>query len=125
MQDLYPTILDLAVVNYDHSSIDGLSLAPTLLEMGEQKIHDYLYWEFPETGGQRALRWGNWKAYNKDLKSTGDTTIYLYNLATDMQEQHDIANEYPEKIDFVKSIFKKEHISSDNPRWKYPVIDEQ
>lgn len=120
-QDVMATIFDLLdlPLDLDH---DGISFASTLLHKEDQVEHEYLYWEFPESGGQRALRWGDWKAYNEKLK-TGDTTIYLYNLATDIQEQNDLADQHPDKVEFVREIFRKEHIPSDNPRWRYDVVD--
>ncbi len=120
-QDIMPTIFDFCNLSLDLKH-DGISMAPALLNQGGQRNHDYLYWEFPESGGQRALRWGPWKAYNEKLKS-GDTTIQLYNLQTDIQEQHDISGAHPDKISFVREIFKREHIPSNNPRWRYDVID--
>lgn len=121
-QDIAATIFDLIDIPLSLKH-DGISIAPTLLNTDQQEDHEYLYWEFPETGGQRALRWNNWKAYNENLKS-GDTTIHLYNLTTDLQEQSDIASDHPDMVEYVKSIFRKEHIPSDNPRWRYDVIDE-
>jgi len=104
-----------------NSSSDHLCSSQDM-EGDAQKDHDYLYWEFPESGGQRALRWGDWKAYNEKLKS-GDTTIYLYNLTEDIQEQNDIARDHPDKLEFVRRVFEKEHVRSDNPKWQYEVID--
>ncbi|HEV2293516.1 MAG TPA: arylsulfatase [Tepidisphaeraceae bacterium] len=50
------------------AEIDGLSILPTLLGRGgEQKSHDYLYWEFNELGGQQAVRTGDWKGIRLDL----------------------------------------------------------
>ncbi|MCF6238284.1 MAG: hypothetical protein L3J79_05650 [Candidatus Marinimicrobia bacterium] len=121
-QDVMATIFDLLDLPLDQIH-DGISMAPTLLNQESQQEHDYLYWEFPESGGQRALRWGDWKAYNEQLKS-GDTTIYLYNLVEDIKEQNDIAESHPDRIEFVREIFKKEHIPSDNPRWRYDVLDD-
>ena len=121
-QDLLATIFDLTNTrsSLDH---DGISFANELTgKTDEQEEHDYLYWEFPESGGQRALRWGQWKAYNEKLKS-GDTTIYLYDLIADPQEQKDISSMHPDKIRFVRDVFRKEHIPSDNPRWQYQVLD--
>ncbi len=122
-QDVMATIFDLIDLPLSPNVVhDGISFAPTLLNDEVQNEHEYLYWEFPESGGQRALRWGDWKAYNEKLKS-GDTTIHLYNLATDIQESTDIADQHPEQVEFVKRIFKKEHIPSENPRWRYDVLD--
>jgi len=122
MQDLFATIEDL--IEIPPSSVDGISMLPTLLAEGRQAKHEYLYWEFPSYGGQRALRWGDYKAYNGDLNK-GDTSIQLYNLVEDIQEQYDISALHPEKIDFVRSVFREEHVSSHNPRWQYAALGEK
>jgi len=121
-QDILPTIYDVLDIQSDLEH-DGLSLAPTILgDVGDQSEHEYLYWEFPEYGGQRALRWGDYKAFNGDIHE-GDTTIHLYNIQSDVQEQQDISTDHPELISFVKGIFEKEHTPSPNPRWRYDVLD--
>ncbi len=120
-QDVMATIFDLLQIPLEIEH-DGISFAPTLLEQDDQEQHEYLYWEFPQSGGQRALRWGDWKAYNHNLKAD-DTTIYLYNLSEDIQEQNDVAGQHPDKVRFVQQAFKKEHVPSTNPRWQYDVLD--
>jgi len=112
-QDIMATIFDLLALPLPLEH-DGISMAPALLGQNDQLEHDYLYWEFPESSGQRALRWGDWK----------DTTIHLYHLATDIQEQIDIASEHPDKVQYVRDIFRKEHTPAQNPRWRYDVIDQ-
>ena len=121
-QDIMVTIFELLGLELPVKH-DGISMAPTLLGKENQEEHPYLYWEFPESGGQRALRWGDWKAYNEKLKS-GDTTIAIYHLPTDIREQVDVSADHPDKIEFVREIFEKEHDPSPNPRWRYPVIDD-
>ena len=36
--------------------------SPRLSPAGEQKVHEFLYWEFHEGGTKQAVRHGNWKA---------------------------------------------------------------
>ena len=122
MQDLFPTIHKLADIA-SHPS-DGISMAPTLTGIGEQIEHEYLYWEFPEYGGQRALRWGDYKAYVRDMHQ-GNTTIEIYDLANDIQEQTDIADQHPDLVEMVQQAFDREHLPSDNPRWQYAVLGEK
>lgn len=52
------------------------------------------YWEFPEYGGQQALRMGNWKAVRLNLMK-GVVKTELFDLASDPQEQHDVAARHP------------------------------
>ena len=122
MQDLFATIHDLIRIPQPES--DGVSLVAEMTGEGSQLEHEYLYWEFPSYGGQRALRWGDYKAYNGDMLK-GDTTIHIYNLKLDIQEQNDIAADHPDKVQYVKEVFKKEHVPSHNPRWQFAVLGEK
>src|SRR5438132_2375488 len=56
--DFLPTALELAG-RESPPGIDGISQVATLLGKGEQKQHDFLYWEFHERGFQQAVRMGD------------------------------------------------------------------
>ena len=49
--DISPTVRELAGAK-PQADTDGISMVPLLLSKGEQKKHDYLYWEFFEHGRQ-------------------------------------------------------------------------
>ena len=110
--DLMPTFCDLAgVKNYvkkytnkkkDMDYFDGISFAPTLLGQEGQKKHDFLYWEFDETD-QIGVRMGDWKMVVKK------GTPFLYNLATDIHEDHDIAAGHPDIVKQMKEIIRTQH----------------
>ena len=86
---------------------DGISIAPTLLgKDAEQKHHEYLYWEFHETD-QIGVRKGDWKL----VVVKGEPR--LYNLGTDLHEDHNVAAEHPEILAELLNAIKKEH--RDNP----------
>jgi arylsulfatase A-like enzyme len=71
------------------AGLDSISLLPTLLgRPGEQRDHDYLYWEFYEQGGRQAVRFGPWKAIREPMRNG---TIRLYDLASDLGETKDLA----------------------------------
>lgn len=92
--DFLPTFSD--VVGFKNKETwDGISMMPTLLSKGEQKRHDYLYWEFHEIGGRQAIRQGKWKAVRYDVFKDRESIPELYNLDEDPSEQNDLANEYP------------------------------
>ncbi|AWV98580.1 arylsulfatase [Arcticibacterium luteifluviistationis] len=105
--DVMATIADILNVEAPKQS-DGLSFLPALLGEANPPEHDYLYWEFPEYKGQQAIRKGDWKAIRQDIKG-GNLAIELYNLKTDLTEQHNIAAEHPEIIKEMEAIFIKEH----------------
>lgn len=92
--------------------IDGLSLLPTLLAKGEQKKHEFLYWEFPAYGGQQAVRLGDWKGVRQDLFK-GKTEIQLYNLAEDIGEKRDVAGQHPDMVARIAKIMAESHTPSE------------
>ena len=87
---------------------DGISFVPTLLGTGEQREHDFLYWEFDETD-QIGVRKGDWKLIVKQ------GTPHLYNLATDLHEDHDIAADHPDIVRELTEIAVEQH--TDNPHF--------
>ena len=115
--DVMPTFCDLIgqddfVKKYTNASLsgdgfDGISFAPTLLgkDKAEQQEHDFLYWEFHETN-QLAVRKGNWKLVV--IKGV----CHLYDLATDIHEDNDVASKYPEVVKELKQIVKDQHVES-------------
>ena len=124
--DLMPTFCDVAgidnyveryanprLVKEGKEYFDGLSFAPTLLGEGEQEKHDFLYWEFHETN-MMALRMGDWK-----LVVRGGN-CELYDLATDLHEDNNIAAQHPEVIAKMKEILLREHTHSDMFRVTLP-----
>ena len=79
--DVMPTLAELTGVTLPEAG-DGISFLPTLLSEGEQKQHDYLYWEFHELNGREALRSGNWKLIRQPV--VGETILELYDLSSDI-----------------------------------------
>ena len=115
--DFLPTICEIAEIKTPQN-IDGISFLPELL--GEQqKSHDYLYWEFLEQGGKQALRLGNWKGIRLNMSNNAEASIELYNLASDIGEEKDVANEYPEIVERITNIMNREHTYSKEFSFKY------
>ena len=97
--------------------VDSLSLTPTLLAQGLQAKHDYLYWEFYESGTSQAVLLGDrWKAVR--LKSPA-APISLYDLAAEIGEQTDVAAKNPDLVARVANIMRTAHV--DNAHWKIPA----
>lgn len=110
--DLMPTYCDLIGVKsytkkYGNKKkktdyFDGISFLPTLLGKGDQKTHEFLYWEFSETN-QIGVRLGDWKmVVKKGIPS-------LYNLATDIHEDHDVSAEHADIVSQMKKIIQEQH----------------
>jgi arylsulfatase len=109
--DLMPTLCDLAGGPVPKET-DGLSILPTLLDKGEQKKQEFLYWEFPSYGGQQALRMGDWKGVRQQLQQ-GTVRTQLYNLADDLGEKNDLAAKHPEIVARLEQIMKEQHVPSE------------
>lgn len=121
--DVMPTVCDIAGMPKP-TQTDGISFLPELL--GEKQAqHEYLYWEYPEYGGQFAVRIGNYKAICKNVKKKNNTQFELYDLENDPREQNNIAGEHPEILEKVNQILKDEHIESWNNRWKFKQLGDQ
>ena len=113
--DLMATFCDFAgIKNYqeryrnprlENDYFDGISIYPTLTGKGKQEQHHHLYWEIAE-GNMIGVRMGNWKLVVKKGQCT------LYDLATDLHEDHDLSAKYPEILQQMKDIVKKEHVDS-------------
>lgn len=87
--DVFPTVAEI-IGTAIPDNIDGISFLPTLLDK-EQKEHDYLYWEFHERGGRKALRKGDWKLVHYNVLKPEKTTTELYNLKSDPGEENNVA----------------------------------
>lgn len=83
---------------------DGISFLPTLLgNDAQQQKHDYLYWELaPQIG----VRQGNWKLVVRN------GNCELYDLASDIHEDTNLASKYPEKLAELKAIVREAHVDS-------------
>jgi len=114
--DLLPTLCEIVKTDIPEN-IDGISFLPTLFNKGKQNLHDYLYWEFPESGGQQAIRMGKWKGIRKGIHKDS-LNIQLYNLKEDVQEMDDVAKMHPEIVKTMEEIFKKEHTTAEIERFR-------
>lgn len=120
--DVMPTLCEVAGIEAPEDT-DGISFVNALT--GEQQeAHEYLYWEYPEYGGQQAVRMGNWKGIRKDIKK-GNMKLELYDLEVDIQEQNDVAEIHPEIIKKMEAIMVKEHQPATLDRFKMEALGDQ
>jgi len=95
--DFYPTMLEMAGLDpIPEQHVDGLSLMP-LLEGGDSLDRDAIYWHYPHYGNQGgtpgcSIRSGDFKL----IAFFEDGRLELYNLAEDVGEDHNLADEMPE-----------------------------
>ena len=106
--DWYPTLLDAAGAEYTNE-VDGISVK-ALLEGNDAEAADrILVWHFPNfwgplnieapvegpgMGPSSTIIHGDWKLiyYHSDL------SFELFNLKNDLEEMHNLAGEYPQKV---------------------------
>lgn len=122
--DVLPTLCEILGVTPE-KPVDGISFLPTLLgKTADQKTHKWFYWEFPERGGQQAVRNGEWKAVKQNMRKHPDTKWELYNLKDDPAESNNIAAQHPEVINEIDAIAKEAHWHPIVTDWEFvdPVL---
>jgi arylsulfatase A-like enzyme len=120
--DMLATFADIVNIPAP-TDTDGISILPTLLGEENQPKHEFMYWEFPEYGGQVAIRIGEWKVVRQHLKDGEQPTLELYNLREDPTEMQNIANEHPEILEQASAIFQKEHTTPETERFHIPLLE--
>lgn len=116
--DLSSTFRELAGAAVQ-SDTDGHSLVPTLLGKGQQKKHDYLYWEFFEQGGKRAILKGNWKLIYYNTNKDENPRAELFNIAKDLGEKNDLSKEHSGKVAELTTLMGEVRTPSVNPQFKF------
>lgn len=121
--DVVPTIAEITSAPLP-DSIDGISMVPTLLGQGEQAQHDYLYWEYHARRwkGAQAVRMGDWKAVRLGGHEDPQAPIELYDLASDIGEQQDVAKQHPDIVHQIKTIMES-RTPSEIERWNFATED--
>ena len=119
--DVLPTLCDVAEIKKP-DDIDGISFLPALLGRTSQEKHEFLYWEFPESGGQQAVRMGKWKGIRKNLMKDS-LRIQLYNLEEDISELNDVSENNPEIVEKIETIFKNEHKMAELEKFRLKALD--
>ncbi|WP_316752426.1 arylsulfatase [Pedobacter gandavensis] len=116
--DLLATLAELTGQKVENT--DGISFLPTLLgKLKQQKKHKYLYFEFPEKGGQLAIRMGDWKGVRTNVKKDPDSPWQVYHLKTDRNETKDLSKSHPDLVAQFDAIVKKEHQDSHLKDWNF------
>ena len=115
--DWLPTVAELAGAPAPEKT-DGISLVPLLTGKGEQKDHEFLYWEFHEGGfKQAALYQSRWKG----IRMGGpDAPVQLFDQENDVAEETDVAAKHPEIAAKIGEYLKtaRDPLPEWEPKWQ-------
>ena len=101
----------LAAAGADATAIDGVDLLPFVKGDKSGAPHDILFWRSRTMSNNYGARQGDWKFVHS---TEGDAAPgpkqkpaqdMLFNLATDISEQHDLAAEQPVKLAELKKLY--------------------
>jgi arylsulfatase len=121
--DVLPTLCELTNSPLP-DNIDGISIVPTLLGKDSQQQHGFLFWDYPEYGGQQAVRMAQWKGIRKNIKQ-GNLEIELYDLSKDLQELNNVAEDYPEIVEKIAEIMLNEHTPPEVATFKMTALGDK
>ncbi len=109
--DIVPTALAAAGAEVKPEwKLDGVNLLPYLEGKTSEPPHDALYWRF---GIQYAVRQGDWKL----VKAHMNDSPRLFDLARDLGEKNDLAEEEPDKVKQLQALWDKWNADNEPPRW--------
>jgi arylsulfatase A-like enzyme len=98
--DVVPTVMAAAGKPVAAAeTIDGVDLVPYLNGTVQGRPHDRLYWRFMD---QWAVRDGDWKLV---VAKGGSGQPELYDLASDVGEQKDLAASQPERVAGLRKLY--------------------
>ncbi len=121
--DLLPTLCEVADIDIPEN-LDGISFLPLLTEGKQKNKHGFLYWEFAglyQGDEQQAVRMGKWKAVRGPGK---DFELELYDLENDIQEQNNVASEFPDVVKKIMAIMNREHVPSEIETFRLKQLGE-
>ncbi|HEC42959.1 MAG TPA: DUF4976 domain-containing protein [Bacteroides sp.] len=101
--DFYPTMLDLANAPLKpEQHMDGISLKDVLLGASSEVSRDAIYWHYPHSRMEGAIRKGDFKLiYYYETEEAR-----LYNLRDDIGELNDLAASHPELKEEMLAMLK-------------------
>ncbi len=117
--DVIPTIAQVLGIETP-SDLDGASFLSTLRGTGISMPESGMYWEYHGHGlnGAQATRMGDWKGVRLGGHKDVDAPIELYNLASDIGEQRDIASHHPDVVAQIRQIMDSRS-PSHIERWNF------
>jgi len=109
--DIVPTVLAaVGIAVKPEDKLDGVNLLPYLRGEKTGRPHDVLYWRFR---ANQAIRMGDWKL----VKAAGQERWELYNLAEDIGETKNLAEQMPEKVSELEKLWQDWNAQLQAPKW--------
>jgi len=119
--DVLPTALAAAGATIP-GGLDGVDLLPRLTGQDKTPPHEALYWRF---GPQKAVRRGAWKLVDwRDFDAKRDSGWQLYDLASDIGEQHDLAASQPQLVSELSQAWDAWNKQNIPPLWHGAVAED-
>ena len=116
--DLLATLADLTHIPVKET--DGVSFLGGLLnKSSKSETRDFLYFEYPENGGQIAVRIDHWKGIRKNIKKNPAAPWELYDLQADPFEKINLAEKNPAILSKMNSIVETQHQHSHLSEWEF------
>lgn len=100
--DMFATVAQLSGATPPRN-IDGVDLMPFLTGQQSGVPHETFYWR---QGSKTALRHGDWKLVNMQ-RNLAQPRWELYDIARDLGETRDLAQENPDKVTELETIWRQ------------------
>ena len=116
--DIMATLAEISGKKISNS--DGISLVPELMgSKQDQQKHGFLYFEYPENGGQLAVRIGSWKGVKRNVRNNPSQNWELFDLSKDRNETTNVSAVNPQIISQINAIVKREHTHPHILDWEF------
>ncbi len=115
--DLLPTVCEIVDIERPADrALDGASFLP-IFDSKPVKRTQPLYWQYDRALGwaKVAMRDGDWKI----LTDQKFSRFELYDVKTDIREEHDLATEQPERVKRMAATMRKiyDDVKAEGPTW--------
>lgn len=92
----------------EQPQVDGVNLLPYL--RGEAQPSRTIFWR---SGPYRVVRDGDWKLQVSETPNR----VWLFNLASDPTEQHDLSAQQPERVAAMRAMIEAQNANAPPPLW--------
>jgi len=117
--DAIATIADAVGIDLP-ADADRISYLPTLLGRdSDQAQHSFMFWDYPEYGGQIAVRWGKWKGVKRELGKKIDSPLELYDLDADIGEQENVVADHADVAERIEKMMLEQRDPPLTERWRF------